>query len=150
MTIIDRFVGDFAFLSNFHPSTIYFEGVKYPTVEHAYAALKTLDPDAQRLVREAKTPAIAKKLGRSVAIRPDWEEYKFVLMRQLIRKKFENPLLRPMLLATEDAELVEVNYWNDCVWGVCRGVGENHLGKILMDTRQEINDEISGELKENE
>jgi len=58
-------------------------------------------------------------------------------MLDLVRKKFENPLLRAMLLATEDAVLVEGNTWNDTFWGVCRGRGENWLGRILMQVREE-------------
>uniref|UniRef100_UPI00345E83CD NADAR domain-containing protein n=1 Tax=uncultured Duncaniella sp. TaxID=2768039 RepID=UPI00345E83CD len=49
-----------------------------------------------------------------------------------------NPALAEKLIATGDAELVEGNYWHDTVWGVCDGVGENHLGKILMRVREEL------------
>lgn len=58
-------------------------------------------------------------------------------MRTLVREKFRNPLLRAMLLATEDVELVEGNSWNDTFWGVCKGVGLNWLGQILMKVRDE-------------
>lgn len=81
---------------------------------------------------------MAKRLGKAVQLPDDWDERKFEVMRELIRKKFENPLLRAMLLATEDAVLVEGNTWNDRVWGVCHGMGQNMLGRILMDVRDEI------------
>lgn len=136
--VIDSFRGEFGFLSNFHPSTIYVDHRSYPTVEHAYQAHKSLDPDVRDLVRRAPSPAAAKKLGRGISLRSDWEEVKYNLMLDFVRKKFENPFLRPLLLATEDAELVEGNSWNDRVWGVCRGVGQNWLGKILMTVRREI------------
>lgn len=135
---IDKFSGDFGFLSNFYPSVIYVDGLKYASVEHAYQAAKSSDPSTRELIRGAKTSAIAKKLGKSVQLRPDWESTKIELMRVLVRKKFDNPFLKPLLLATGDAELIEGNTWNDTTWGVCRGVGQNWLGKILMQVRDEL------------
>jgi hypothetical protein len=128
----------YGFLSNFHPSTIFVEGKSYKTVEHAYQSHKTLDESSRDLIRRCSSPAEAKKLGRGVTIRPDWDEVKIDLMRNFIRKKFENPFLRPLLLSTGDAELVYGNTWNDKFWGVCRGSGLNWLGKILMEVRGEI------------
>jgi N-glycosidase YbiA len=138
--VIDSFTtaAGYGFLSNFHPSTIYVNGKSYPTVEHAIQAHKTLDETSHDLIRRAKTPGEAKKLGRAVLLRPDWEEVKVDLMRDFVRKKFENPFLRPLLVATGDAELIEGNTWNDRFWGVCRGSGLNWLGKILMEIRGEI------------
>ncbi len=144
--VIDSFRGDFSFLSNFYESVIYVEGEKYISVEHAYQALKTLDPWSRRLIREAKTPGEAKKLGKSVKLRSDWEIVKVAIMQDLVKKKFENPFLQPLLLATGDATLIEGNTWGDCEWGVCRGVGQNFLGKILMEVRKELLEEQDGEL----
>lgn len=136
--VIDSFRGDFGFLSNFYEATIYVDGQRYASVEHAYQAFKTADPWSRKLIREAKTPGIAKKLGKSVKLRPDWESVKVDLMRDFVRKKFDNPFLAPLLLATDDAELIEGNTWNDTFWGVCRGQGQNWLGKILMEVRDEL------------
>jgi ribA/ribD-fused uncharacterized protein len=137
---IDRFTKEagYEFLSNFHPSTVRFDGVLYPTVEHAYQASKSLDPKVRDLIRRARTPADAKKLGQGVSVRPDWPEIKLQIMRGLIREKFENPFLRPLLLSTENSLLILNNRWNDRFWGVCRGDGENWLGKILMEERERI------------
>lgn len=142
-SIIDSFTNEFGFLSNFYEAPIYVDGKSYRSVEHAYQAHKTLDQDSQKLIREAKTPGIAKKLGKSVKLRPDWESVKIDLMRTFVRKKFENPFLRPLLLATDNAELIEGNTWNDREWGVCRGEGKNLLGKILEEIREEIKNEES-------
>jgi ribA/ribD-fused uncharacterized protein len=114
------------------------KGDCYPTVEHAYQAGKTLDLEARRRVRETETPAEAKRLGRTLEVRPDWEEIKLRLMRGLLRLKFQLPHLRAMLEATEDAPLVEENWWGDRFWGVCRDQGENWLGRLLMEIRDEI------------
>ncbi len=137
-TIIDSFRGEFAFLSNFYESVIYVDGQKYLSVEHAYQSSKTLDPFSKKLIREAKTPGQAKKLGKSVKLRHDWESVKIDLMKSFIVKKFENPFLRPLLLETGDAELIEANTWNDSFWGTCKGEGQNWLGKLLMCVRAEI------------
>lgn len=142
--IIDSFRGDFGFLSNFYEMSIWIDGEKYPSVEHAYQAAKTNDPTTKKLIREAKTPAIAKKLGQSCQLVQGWDSKKIVIMRELIKKKFENPLLRALLLATEDAQLIEGNTWNDRFWGVCRGVGSNWLGKILMEVRKECKLDTDG------
>lgn len=143
--VIDSFKGDFGFLSNFHEASIYVDGERYRSVEHAYQAHKTLDPKARKVIQDAPRPGQAKKLGQAVTIREDWNDVKVDLMRSFVRKKFENPFLRPLLIATDDAELIEGNTWNDTFWGVCRGVGQNWLGKILMEIREEIKTELASE-----
>ncbi len=133
------FAGDHDFLSNFSFSSVHWEGVSYPTVEHAFQAAKTLDPEERRRVRAASSPAGAKRIGRRVTLRKDWESVKVSIMEQLVREKFTAHLeLRERLLATGGRELVEGNTWNDTFWGVCRGKGKNHLGKILMKVRTEL------------
>lgn len=143
--VIDSFRFQYGFLSNFHEAPIYVDGERYRSVEHAYQAYKTLDPWSRRLIREAATPGQAKKLGQGVSLRPDWDAVKVDLMRTFVRKKFDNPFLRPLLLATGNASLVEGNTWNDTFWGVCRGVGQNWLGKILMEIREECRKEEESE-----
>lgn len=140
---IDRFTKEsgYDFLSNFYRSTIKFEGKLYSTVEHAYQASKSTDESVREFIRAAKTPAEAKKLGQAIQVRSDWHDVRTDIMRKLIREKFENPFLRPLLLSTEDAELILNNNWNDKFWGVCRGVGENWLGKILQEERERIKSE---------
>ena len=139
--IIDSFRGAFGFLSNFHEASVWVDGERYRSVEHAYQAAKASDPATKKLIREAKSPGVAKKLGYSCQLPADWDSKKVGIMTDLVRKKFENPLLRAMLLATEGAELVEGNTWNDRWWGVCKGVGQNWLGKILMQVRDECREQ---------
>lgn len=139
--VIDSFRGDFAFLSNFHPSIIYVDGKKYNTVEHAYQAAKAVDLEQHELIRCARTPGEAKKMGKIVPCRSDWEDVKIDVMRSLIRKKFENPFLRPLLLATEGSQLIHKNYWHDIEFGVFVGEGKNLLGKLLMEERERIKKE---------
>ena len=69
-------------------------------------------------------------------LRSDWEDVKFDVMKEIVILKFINPNLKEKLLATKDAELIEGNTWNDRCWGVCDGVGQNNLGRILMEVRE--------------
>lgn len=127
-THIDAFEGDYEFLSNF------FEHNGW-TVEHHFQAAKTDDPVWVARILSAGTPGRAKKLGRQAPLRPDWEELKVHVMRTLLAVKFSSPELALRLVWTGEAELVEGNWWNDTYWGVCKGRGENRLGKLLMDLR---------------
>lgn len=138
MKPIDTFDGKNAFLSNFYHSPIRYEGLEYPTVEHCYQALKTLDETERLNIRNNKSPGQAKRLGRKVVLRKDWENIKLRVMFELLIQKFSSPELLELLLNTGDAELIEGNYWRDHFWGICNGVGENHLGKLLMKIRKEF------------
>ena len=138
MKTIDSFTGQYRFLSNFYPAEVELVGVTYPTVEHAYQASKTLIPTEREIIRAAKTPGQAKALGRRVSIVPEWNQIRIGIMRDLLSKKFANKVLRAELVETGDAQLIEGNYWGDTFWGVCRGKGQNWLGKILMEVREEL------------
>lgn len=138
--VIDSFQGDYRFLSNFHLSPITVRvgkvDIQASTVEHAYQALKATSAGDRIKVLSARTPGGAKRLGKEVTVRSDWEKVKKRIMRDLVLAKFtQNPKLGALLLETGEAELVEGNWWGDRYWGVCRGVGENHLGRILMWVR---------------
>jgi len=136
-----RFRGRYSFLSNFFPAIVY----GYPTVEHAYQAAKTTDKAERTGIRSARTPALAKKMGRQLKLRHNWTEIKLEVMETLLRKKFAVPFLHKALAATGDIPLVEVNYWCDNFWGDCgcqkceNIEGQNHLGKLLMKIRSEGN-----------
>lgn len=137
---IIAFAGAYRFLSNFYPVHIVLDDESYASVEHAYQAAKTRDPEARAKIRRARSAGAAKHLGRRVPMRPDWEAVKIEVMKRLVRQKFRcDAELARALLATGDAELVEGNYWNDTFWGQCPvGNGFNHLGKILMEVRAEL------------
>lgn len=135
---IERFAGPHRFLSNFYPAPLVWEGRSWPTAEHAYQAAKCSRADQARMILEAPSPGAAKRLGRKIELRADWDEVKESVMLSIVRAKLENAHLRRLLIATGDAELIEGNYWGDRFWGVCRGEGENRLGKILMKVRTEI------------
>ena len=135
---IDRFRGEHAFLSNFHRAPFRWRGRDWPTAEAAFTASKTLDERERERIRTAPSPGHAKRLGRRVKLRPDWERIKDSVMRSLLEAKFAVPELRDALLATGDADLVEGNTWGDAYWGVCNGQGRNQLGRTLMRIRDDI------------
>lgn len=134
---IKGFFGPYRFLSNFWNCRVTFEGIDYPTLEHAYQAAKTTVEEFRLAIRDCETPKEAKRMGRQIKLRPDWNDIKLDIMRQLLREKFSHTALRVLLLATGDAELVEENTWYDTFWGVCYGEGKNWLGKLLMELRDE-------------
>ena len=142
--MIVEFDGDYAFLSNFYPSTIYHDGITYPTNEHFFQAMKTLDIDERKAIAAAETPGLAKRMGRNVKLRPDWEKIKVDVMRLGLILKFTDAELAEKLIATGDEELVEGNWWHDNTWGNChctecsRKGGRNLLGMLLMELRKEL------------
>jgi ribA/ribD-fused uncharacterized protein len=148
-TAISVFDGEYAFLSNFYESKIIYKDITFPTVEHAFQAAKSLSEEEQAAISIAKTPGIAKRLGRKVLLRPDWEEIKEKVMYECVKEKFKEPVLREKLLNTYPAELIEGNTWHDNYWGdcsceKCKNIkGKNSLGKILMKVRSEIAEEIN-------
>jgi len=137
---IMEFRGKYKFLSNFFmlDQWIEFDGLRYPSVEHAFHASKTLNVNQRKYISGLLTPGEAKRQGRKLKLRPDWELVKLDIMEELVRKKFQDPKLRTWLLETGSMELIEGNTWHDQFWGVYKGKGENHLGKILMKIREEF------------
>ncbi len=137
---IDSFAGQYRWLSNFWYAEVEYKGVQYPTTEHAFQAAKTEDLGQRRHVQKAVNPAEAKRRGRQVTLRSEWESMKDGIMLDLNRQKFRDPDLRKKLLATGNATLIEGNTWGDMYWGVCAhiGKGKNRLGQILMQIRDEV------------
>ena len=139
MNPIDHFTDDYFFLSNFYMHPVTYEGVTYPSSEHAYQAAKSLDRDQRLEVSKIKRAGDAKKAGQRLTLRPGWDKgVKLEVMRDILRIKFSDYSLRNRLLETGDRELIESNTWNDTFWGVCNGHGRNWLGKLLMELREEI------------
>jgi|SRR5215831_13274010 len=141
---ITKFSGRYGFLSNFYKTTILVDGLSYPTMEHAFQALKTSNPDERYAIRQSATPTDAKRLGRRVELREDWEEVKSLIMYHLLRHQKFNPMLHPKLawklIDTYPRKLYEGNTWGDRYWG-CDPVtleGKNMLGFILEETRDHI------------
>lgn len=133
---IDEFRGKYFFLSNFYNVKVMYNGLSYLNNEAAFQAQK--DPTRVKEFLNLN-PSEAKRLGRRVKLRADWEKVKDDIMTEIVRNKFiQNKNLMQKLLDTKDEELIEGNTWNDRYWGVCDGKGKNILGKILMGLRANI------------
>lgn len=144
-----QFRNEFKFMSNFQYAEVVLNGITYPTVENAFQAAKTLDPD-QRVPFRKATPNEAKRLGQHITLRPNWDTVKFDIMRQLLQSKFpadpnhKNYWLSKKLIGTGNMMLVEENYWHDNVWGACtcekckNKPHNNRLGLLLMERRAQL------------
>ena len=144
--VINRFVGKYYFLSNFYLCEIEWHFKLWPSVEQIFQASKTWDfiKDGYH-IRNAPTCMEAKRLGRQVKLREDWEQVKDDIMYLAVYQKFyQNIDLENKLLNTGIKKLVEGNRWHDNYWGDCachrcKNIkGKNQLGKILMRARARL------------
>lgn len=134
------FRGEYSFLSNFYNSIVYYEGIKFETVENAYQAAKT-DNIEERILISKMTASESKKYSKNIKLNKNWNYIKYYIMFELVFQKFyKNINLYNQLLNTNNKYIEETNYWNDTYWGVCDGVGQNNLGKILMKVRDILNE----------
>ena len=140
--MIDSFKGPTRWLSNFEICDVMYDGDFYISSEHAFQAAKTNNLEERNLVRACETPGQAKRIGQTVTLRSDWTfETRIRIMLEILLDKFtRNQYLKEKLIATGDEDLIEGNNWGDKFWGVCDGVGENNLGKILMHIRSNLNE----------
>lgn len=140
--MINSFSGKYDFLSNFYTCTVKYDGLTFTNAEAAFQSAKVTDMDSRKQFCNLP-PAQAKRLGRTVQLRKDWEQVKDQVMHDVLKSKFRDEKLREMLLQTGDEELVEGNWWGDTYWGVCRGIGQNKLGKLLMQLREELRNAVT-------
>lgn len=135
--VIDKFAGDYFFLSNFYLAPVEYNGILYTCAEAAFQAQKC--PERAEEFKDLP-PNEAKRLGRKVELRPDWERVKEQIMYEIVLTKFiTNPELYSKLLCLpENVILIEGNNWNDDFWGKCTKDGKNKLGQILMRVHKEL------------
>lgn len=145
---IDSFKGEHRWLSNFHMCSVEFEGLVYPSTEHAYQAAKTLEPGLRLAIKNLPEPKLARRAGQLLDLTEDWHTTrKFAVMKEVCTYKFtKHPDLREKLLETKDIILIEGNNWHDNIWGCCfcarcNNQGQNHLGKLLMEIREALKNE---------
>lgn len=133
-----EFKDNYFFLSNFYTCKLTYDGLTYFNSEAAFQAQKTLDRN-ERIKFTAVRPGEAKRLGRRLKLRTDWDDIKVSIMYDICLAKFtQNPELKKALISTGDMYLEEGNDWGDRFWGTVDGKGENNLGKILMKIRDEL------------
>jgi ribA/ribD-fused uncharacterized protein len=127
-----------SWMSNFHPGPYEIDGLWWPTVEHYYQAQKTLDENDRGIIRNMSYPWQAKRYGKLVKLREDWDTVKVDVMEKSLRIKFAvGTVLESRLLDTDGHVLVHLSPW-DSFWG---SPGFNKLGKLLMQIRGDLRDE---------
>jgi len=152
--MINNFRGKWFFLSNFYPCLIEHRGIKYPSVEHYYVAMKINDMqlingvyytpnDFRELISKIEPASEVKKISKKLKLRNNWDEKKIDFMKWGLKEKFKDEKISELLLSTGEEDLVEGNWWHDNIWGSCYcyqcgNTGENLLGKLLMEIREEI------------
>lgn len=138
---IIKFDGEYRYLSNFHYAPFQWNGIDWSRVECAYQAAKSLRRSEWYKI-SLMGPGDAKRYGRTIACRPDWDNIKDDVMLELVLLKFiSNPQLAARLVSTGDRWIEEGNNHRDVYWGVCpvgSGFGHNKLGKILMEVREHL------------
>lgn len=145
---IDRYIGEYAFLKNSYDAPVQYRGFRFKNSEAAFQAQKTMGMYARDKCEIpfvdrtgefcALTAEQAKRLGRRIECRPDWDSIKIARMEEIVEAKFmQNPELTEKLLATGDA-FMEENTKGDRLWGTVKGQGDNYLGRILMHVRRTI------------
>jgi ribA/ribD-fused uncharacterized protein len=155
------FFGEYRYLSNFHVCNVVVDGKLFPSSEHAFMYGKLTDKAKEerfhRLEKCVDSDPIpvdmttwydevilmsckdVKAWGRTVDLRPDWNDIKIKVMEEALLSKFTlNEDIKQKLKDTGDLYLEETNWWKDTFWGVCDGVGENNLGKCLMRVRNDL------------
>jgi ribA/ribD-fused uncharacterized protein len=139
--VITEFQGDYRWLSNFFPVWVVYEGIQYPSIEHAYMSAKSFNELWRKKCSDPEMgPVEIKRLGMSIALRPDWEVIKVEVMAELVDQKFDKEPFRTKLLDTGDCLIQEGNRWGDKFWGVClrTNQGKNTLGKLIMEKRERL------------
>jgi ribA/ribD-fused uncharacterized protein len=133
---IKGFFQDYRWLSNFHVCKVFHAQREYTSTEAAYMAAKTHDPDIKNIFQKLD-PKEARRKGQEIKLREDWDDVRLRTMFWVNMSKYMlNNDLKQQLIATGSKYLEETNWWNDKFWGVCKGIGENHLGNILMHIRE--------------
>jgi ribA/ribD-fused uncharacterized protein len=136
---ITSFSGEFLGLSNVTPFVVRIADVEFPTLEHAFQALRW--PRRQDWIEISKIPSpwdVRRRSEELLYPQTGWEEKKLLIMYKLLQQKFQFAPYKSLLLKTWPRQLIEENHWKDRYWGVYKGKGENWLGRLLMRVRLEL------------
>lgn len=141
---ITRFIGPWEFLSLGYPFELMFEGIRYPSLAHAWVATMTTDQEMRHILAEVPNLGRLERLRKIMEVRPDWESIRMTVLEQLCREKFSNPTLRATLLVTGNVSFIYGNNQHDnflgsCICALCKEEPKtNALGNLLMQIRDEL------------
>lgn len=146
-----EFKGENSWLSNFDTVRVELNGNIFPSIEHAYVSAKSHDQRLLKLcLNPTKTSGQIKREGSNAkpygekgaryVLVPHWHTRKIDVMEHLLRQKFNKEPFKTKLLDTGNRYIQEGNRWNDTFWGFClkTNKGSNHLGKLIMKIRKEL------------
>lgn len=139
--MIKEFSDENRWLSNFAKVSITYNEYTYNSIEAAYQAQKSDNPDWKKFCADPNnTPGLIKKSSRFIKIVENWENIKVPIMEELLLLKFSQEPYKTLLKNTKNVYIQEGNYWGDKFWGVClkTNQGENNLGKLIMKIREII------------
>jgi len=139
--MIRKFEKEYRWLSNFYPCALRFRGKRFESVEYAYMSAKSDDKAwKQRCIDAVEKPRKIKKLSQHLELVPNWDTIKLEVMQECLELKFAQEPFRTWLLETGGAHIQEGNGWGDTFWGVDveTNQGENHLGRLIMEIREEL------------
>lgn len=141
--MIKEFQKEYRWLSNFAPCTISMGGFLYKSVEHAYMSAKSNKLSWKRFC-QVESVGTVKRKSKEIELIEDWEEIKDTVMKSCLIQKFFQEPYKIYLINTGNQYIQEGNMWGDKYWGVClkTGVGENKLGKMIMEIRDKINENL--------
>jgi ribA/ribD-fused uncharacterized protein len=142
-------------LSNFSLFDVEYKGYLYPTVEHAYQALKyscTKNPELVNIIRDefaSKSAVQAKSSGSKKEMKKrgvtldllKWNDCSLDIMKALIASKLSRHAEIQKIINTVKENNIELVHFSrmDMFWGAHTNPektaitkGNNHLGKIYM------------------
>lgn len=145
------FRDEYYFLSNMYEREIEYKGLKFPSSEHLYQWLK-VDPTHPK-AEYWRNKIITAPHGKKAKFIPrykgfpfrkvkDVDDFRLRAMKVALWAKFKHPDLAKKLLDTKDTTLVEHNTWRDDFFGVYNGMGQNHLGRLLMELRMYLRNNL--------
>lgn len=131
--------------SNLYKRELVMDEVVYPTAEHAYQAGKPRKDSVREWILSAPSPALVAMAAHGLYtwdINADWAKIKFDRMKRVLLCKFnQSEDFKSLLLSTSNSRLVESATVDNAVnrlWGEVKGKGQNKLGELLMEVRQEL------------
>lgn len=138
---IKGFFGEYRFLSNFWSAKVFLDNIEYKNVELAYQASKWKADDRKYFLNCMGLESIDYNRNNipNGYTKDEWDVKKVEIMKGLLVQKFDknqNPELYEKLKSTGTKYLEEMNWWDDTFWGKNKdGVGENMLGKLIVEIR---------------
>lgn len=140
--MISDFRGKFAFLANSYPCPVEMDGACYPCAETAFYAARCAYKTDRKKFATLSGPD-ARKLAGHLTEQSGWADKKLSVLQEVLQAKFSEPQLKRRLLQTGNEELVFSNPY-DSYLGVSDGKGANHLGRLLMELRDEFRKSVEG------